>query len=242
MGPGSGKSTELEAQYHLRDDSFLLRLDRPVREPVTAIRRDFVIHRDNCHARYSGRQASNRLVRGFLVVRNRIGGSISSTCAVCHTTSFILGSLLELYAYELFRRGQQHAVPTCLCWKRRITTCVRLAREKFGLALWLSTQRPSEIPPTVLSQCNNWVALRLTSEKDLNAVQSASEWADRREVRRIAGLARQTAMIFGGSISMPTMLRALNASPRPRSDDGAFRAWANPAPRVGIPEDGGDLV
>ncbi|QGZ62386.1 anti-phage-associated helicase HerA [Paraburkholderia acidisoli] len=158
-------------------------------------------------------------------------------------TPFVLGSLLELYAYELFRRGQHQAVPTLLVleeahhYMRPIGSgeeanenslaYERLAKEgrKFGLALWLSTQRPSEISPTVLSQCNNWVTFRLTSEKDLAAVQSASEWADRREVRRIAGLARQTAIVFGGSIAMPTMLRAPNASPRPRSDDGAFRSW-----------------
>ncbi|WP_185733680.1 hypothetical protein [Burkholderia contaminans] len=50
----------------------------------------------------------------------------------------------------------------------------------------------------------------------------------RREVRRIAGLPRQTAIIFGGSVAMPTMVRAPNASPRPRSDDAAFGAWAVP--------------
>lgn len=158
-------------------------------------------------------------------------------------TPFVLGSLLELYAYELFQRGQDQAVPTLLVLEEahhymrpvgsgeegneNSLAYERLAKEgrKFGLALWLSTQRPSEISPTVLSQCNNWVTFRLTSEKDLAAVQSASEWADRREVKRIAGLARQTALIFGGSIAMPTMLRAPDASPRPRSDDGAFRSW-----------------
>lgn len=158
-------------------------------------------------------------------------------------TPFVLGSLLELYAHELFRRGQERAVPTLLVleeahhYMRSIGSgeegnenslaYERLAKEgrKFGLALWLSTQRPSEISPTVLSQCNNWVTFRLTSEKDLKAVQTASEWADRREVQRIAGLARQTAIVFGGSISMPTMLRAPTAVPKPRSDDGAFRNW-----------------
>lgn len=160
-------------------------------------------------------------------------------------TPFVLGSLLELYAYELFRRGQENAIPTLLVleeahhYMRPIGSgeeanenslaYERLAKEgrKFGLALWLSTQRPSEISPTVLSQCNNWVTFRLTSEKDLSAVQSASEWADRGEVRRIAGLARQTAIIFGGSIMMPTMVRTPDASPRPRSDDGAFGDWGN---------------
>lgn len=158
-------------------------------------------------------------------------------------TPFVLGSLLELYAFELFRRGQQQAVPTLLVleeahhYMRPIGTgdeaqdnalaYERLAKEgrKFGLALWLSTQRPSEISPTVLSQCNNWITFRLTSEKDLNAVQAASEWADRREVRRIAGLARQHAVVFGGSITMPTILRAPDAVPRPSSDDGNFSSW-----------------
>lgn len=164
-------------------------------------------------------------------------------------TPFILGSLLELYAYELFRRGQENKIPTLLVLEEahhylrpigsgedageNSLAYERLAKEgrKFGLALWLSTQRPSEISPTVLSQCNNWVAFRLTSEKDLAAIQFASEWADRREIRRIAGLPRQTAIVFGGSIAMPTLIRAANASPTPRSGDAEFRAWATIRPQ-----------
>lgn len=159
-------------------------------------------------------------------------------------TPFILGSLLELYAHELFRRGQDAKIPTLLVLEEahhymrpigsgedaneNALAYERLAKEgrKFGLGLWLSTQRPSEISPTVLSQCNNWISFRLTSEKDIAAIQSASEWADRREVKRIAGLSRQTAIVFGGSITMPTMVRTQTASPRPRSDDAAFNEWA----------------
>ncbi|QPH46123.1 ATP-binding protein [Pseudomonas fulva] len=169
---------------------------------------------------------------------------------------FILGSLLELYAYELFRRGQENKIPTLLVleeahhYLRSIGSgddagenslaYERLAKEgrKFGLALWLSTQRPSEISPTVLSQCNNWVSFRLTSEKDLAAIQSASEWADRREIRRIAGLPRQTAIVFGGSIAMPTLMRAADASPTPHSGDADFSCWAiqrDDAPPSAVP-------
>lgn len=165
-------------------------------------------------------------------------------------TPFILGSLLELYAHELFRRGQDAKIPTLLVleeahhYMRPIGSgedanenslaYERLAKEgrKFGLALWLSTQRPSEISPTVLSQCNNWISFRLTSEKDIAAIQSASEWADRREVKRIAGLARQTAVVFGGGITMPTMVKAQTASPQPRSDDAAFDQWSVQPPGV----------
>lgn len=163
-------------------------------------------------------------------------------------TPFVLGALLELYAYELFRRGHENKIETLLVLEEahhylrptgageeaanNALAYERLAKEgrKFGLALWLSTQRPSEISPTVLSQCNTWVSFRLTSEKDLNAIQFASEWADRRDVRRIAGLARQNAIAFGGSLQMATLIKAPTANPLPRSEDGAFDAWADPGP------------
>ncbi len=159
-------------------------------------------------------------------------------------TPFVLGAVLELYAFELFRRGQEDKRETLLVleeahhYLRQMGTgdeavnnalaYERLAKEgrKFGLALWLSTQRPSEISPTVLSQCNTWVSFRLSSEKDLSAIQSASEWADKREVRRIAGLARQNALAFGGSLQMATLIRAPSADPLPRSEDGKFNQWA----------------
>lgn len=160
-------------------------------------------------------------------------------------TPFVLGALLELYAYELFKRGQERKIETLLVleeahhYLRQMGTgeeavnnslaYERLAKEgrKFGLALWLSTQRPSEISPTVLSQCNTWVSFRLSSEKDLTAIQFASEWADKREVRRIAGLARQNALAFGGSLQMATLIKAATAAPLPRSEDGRFNQWAN---------------
>lgn len=156
---------------------------------------------------------------------------------------FVLGSLLELYAYELFRRGQAAKTETLLVLEEahhylRPTgtgeeiassslAYERLAKEgrKFGLALWLSTQRPSEISPTVLSQCSNWICFRLTSDRDLDAIHAASEWADRRDVKRIAGLPRQNAIAFGGSLQMATLIKAATASPVPRSEDGNFDQW-----------------
>lgn len=156
---------------------------------------------------------------------------------------FILGSLLELYASKLFERGQDNMIPTLLVLEEahhylrppavgedeigRSLAYERLAKEgrKFGLALWLSTQRPSEISPTVLSQCNNWVSFRLTSENDLKSVRTANEWADRSEVDRITGLPRQTAFLFGGSMNMPVLIRAKTADPLPKSEDPAFNSW-----------------
>jgi hypothetical protein len=164
----------------------------------------------------------------------------------------VLGSLLELLAFELFRRGQGATYPTLLVLEeahhylrqfsdagednRNALAYERLAKEgrKFGLSLWLSTQRPSEVSPTVLAQCGTWSVFRLTSEKDLSAVASASEWVDRQELTRIAGLPRQQALIFGSSVSMPVRVVAPIADPRPRSDDPEFSRWAT-APATSMP-------
>lgn len=159
----------------------------------------------------------------------------------------VLGSLLELYAYVLFRRGQGNNPATLLVleeahhYLRPVSDASesqssalayeRLAKEgrKFGLSLWLSTQRPSEVSPTVLSQCSTWVTFRLTTDQDLRAISAACEWADPREVKRIAGLPRQHALILGGSVAMPTCIKAPTANPTPKSEDGPFDRWADDA-------------
>lgn len=48
----------------------------------------------------------------------------------------------------------------------------RIAREgrKFGLGLVLSSQRPSELSPTVLSQCNTFLLHRLVNDRDQELV------------------------------------------------------------------------
>lgn len=110
--------------------------------------------------------------------------------------------------------------------------CERLAKEgrKFGVSIWVCTQRPAEISPTVLAQCGTWAVFRLTSEQDLRAVSAAGEWFDRQELDRIAGLPRQQAVIFGGSVAMPVRVVAPRASPVPKSTDPDFSQWFTEAP------------
>ena len=49
----------------------------------------------------------------------------------------------------------------------------RIAKEgrKYGVTLLLSSQRPSEISETIFSQCNNFIAMRLTNPDDQNYVK-----------------------------------------------------------------------
>jgi DNA helicase HerA-like ATPase len=154
----------------------------------------------------------------------------------------VLGSLLELFAFELFERGPGATYPTSLVLEEAHhylrsprdddstgsgLAYERLAKEgrKFGLSLWISTQRPSEVSPTVLAQCGTWVAFRLSGDADLKAVQSAAEWVDRHEVSQIPGLPRQHALVFGSAVIVPTRVIAVDAFPIPKSSDPQFERW-----------------
>lgn len=169
----------------------------------------------------------------------------------------VLGSLLELLAFELFRNGQNNNYPTLLVleeahhYMRQLSEPLddgrsplayeRLAKEgrKFGLSLWLSTQRPSELSTTVLAQCGTWAVFRLASEQDLRAVASAGEWVNRQEVSQITGLPRQQALVFGACVSMPTRVVAPRAAPLPKSSDPDFSRWSTMAATERTTEGGG---
>ncbi len=156
----------------------------------------------------------------------------------------ILGSLLELFAEELFDRGPGATHPTLLVleeahhYLRQIPGDVdtgmnslayeRLAREgrKFQLSMLVSTQRPSEVSPTVLAQCGSWVVFRLTNERDQAVVASGTEHASRYALGQIPGLARGQAVTFGDAVPLAVKIQVCRPAPdhEPSSSDAKFAA------------------
>lgn len=57
--------------------------------------------------------------------------------------------------------------------QRALDAFERIAKEgrKYGVSLMVVSQRPSDVSRTVLSQCNNFMVLRLTNEQDRSVVQ-----------------------------------------------------------------------
>ncbi|MDE3016377.1 MAG: ATP-binding protein [Pseudomonadota bacterium] len=153
---------------------------------------------------------------------------------------FILGSLLEMFAAEIFKRGPGNTHPTMLALEeahhylrqlpgesdtgQQALAYERLAKEgrKFGLSLLISTQRPSEVSPTVLSQCGTWAVFRLSNETDQRAVASAAETAGVNVSRQLAGLGRGEAIIFGAALPVPARLSVCRPNPEPDSKDPPF--------------------
>ena len=57
--------------------------------------------------------------------------------------------------------------------KQALYSFERIAKEgrKYGVSLLVVSQRPSDVSRTILSQCNNFLILRLTNDRDQNVVQ-----------------------------------------------------------------------
>jgi DNA helicase HerA-like ATPase len=112
----------------------------------------------------------------------------------------------------------------------------RIAREgrKFGLGLVLSSQRPSELSPTVLSQCNTFILHRISNDRDQELVLKLVPDNSRGLLRDLPSLPSQNAILLGWAVELPLLVR-MNTLPRnqqPQSEDPDFwDVWTGKQPR-----------
>lgn len=91
----------------------------------------------------------------------------------------------------------------------------RIAKEgrKYGVGLMVVSQRPSEIDPTILSQCGTIFAMRLANERDRGHVTSAASDNLKGLFEMLPILRTGEAVIVGEAVSLP--IRTLIHPPRP---------------------------
>lgn len=101
----------------------------------------------------------------------------------------------------------------------------RIAKEgrKYGVGLVVISQRPSEVSRTVLSQCNNFVALRLTNAEDQGVIKrllpdSLGGFTDLLPV-----LDTGEALVVGDASVLPSRIRIAEPSAKP--DSGTVDFW-----------------
>lgn len=109
-------------------------------------------------------------------------------------------------------------------------TIEKIAREgrKFGLGMVLSSQRPSELSSTALSQCNTFLLHRLVNDKDQDQVRRLVPDGLGNVLRELPSLPTRRAVLLGWATAAPVVveMRALEEKHRPRSSDPDFwQAW-----------------
>jgi DNA helicase HerA-like ATPase len=97
----------------------------------------------------------------------------------------------------------------------------RVAKEgrKYGMFLLVSSQRPSELSKTVLSQCSNFIVHRIQNPEDLLHIRQITPHISETILRRMPSIPTQHALIFGHAVNLPTTFKVNEADPKPKSDN-----------------------
>lgn len=90
---------------------------------------------------------------------------------------------------------------------------------KFGFYLTISSQRPADISPTILSQVHNYLIHRLVNEQDLRILENTMPTLDRSSFQMIPSLGKGEIVLTGTSILIPVFLKIEKEKIRPKSDD-----------------------
>lgn len=104
----------------------------------------------------------------------------------------------------------------------------RIAKEgrKYGVTLVIVSQRPSEISETIFSQCNNFVAMRLTNPDDQNYVKRLLPDTLGPLTESLPILGPREAILIGDALIMPALVRIGTCQPTPSSSDiGYLKEW-----------------
>ncbi len=104
----------------------------------------------------------------------------------------------------------------------------RVAKEgrKFGLSLIVASQRPSEISPTIISQCANFISHRLQNPDDIDHFRRIIPMQARRLLDQVTILASGEAIVFGSAFHIPTRVQFEEPYPGPYSQTAApYYEW-----------------
>lgn len=109
----------------------------------------------------------------------------------------------------------------------------RVAKEgrKYGVFLTVSSQRPSELSKTVLSQCSNFIVHRIQNPDDLSYIRQMTPHISNNILSRLPSIPRQHALVFGNSVQIPTLFKVNDSDPTPNSSDSDIsKYWFVPKP------------
>lgn len=118
--------------------------------------------------------------------------------------------------------------------KRALEAFERIAKEgrKYGVSLLVVSQRPSDVSRTILSQCNNFLVLRLTNDQDQSVVKRLlpESMVGITDILPLLDLGE--ALLLGDSILLPTRIKLDKPTIAPESATRQFWSdWANQEPK-----------
>ena len=116
--------------------------------------------------------------------------------------------------------------------KQALYSFERIAKEgrKYGVSLLVVSQRPSDVSRTILSQCNNFLVLRLTNDQDQNVVHRLMPDSFAGVLDALPLLDTGEAFLLGDAILLPARVKLKFPAIEPLSQTRDFwREWGEKA-------------
>ncbi len=103
--------------------------------------------------------------------------------------------------------------------QRAVDNFEKIAKEgrKYGVSLMIVSQRPSDVSATILSQCNNVMALRLTNSNDISAVKNMMPESMTSFMEMLPVLDIGEALVVGDAVLLPSRIRINKPDEEPLS-------------------------
>lgn len=115
---------------------------------------------------------------------------------------------------------------------RAIEAFEKIAKEgrKYGVALLVISQRPSDISPTILSQCHNVIAFRLTNAEDQNTVRQLLPKTLENLLEMLSIMDIGEGFVIGDAVLLPSRIKINLPTEKPLSTTIDFcSAWIKEA-------------
>ena len=122
---------------------------------------------------------------------------------------------------------------------RAVENFERIAKEgrKYGVALLVASQRPSDVSTTILSQCNNVVSMRLTNADDQTVVKRLMPESLSGLTDVLPVLDTGEALVVGDSVLLPSRIKVTAPTEPPQSSTRDFwKEWKKTEVEVNFEE------
>jgi hypothetical protein len=117
--------------------------------------------------------------------------------------------------------------------KQALAAFERIAKEgrKYGVSIVVVSQRPSDVSRTILSQCNNFLVLRLTNDRDQTVVRRLMPDSLAGMTDILPLLDTGEAVLLGDAVLLPTRIKIDEPTIKPDSATRNFwTEWGSNEP------------
>jgi DNA helicase HerA-like ATPase len=226
-------------------DRFLIRFDSRMQDP----RYKFIFRPEN----YSSDSSLIELLKNHLSLNNGKRMTVIDLSGIPSETIGVVVAVISRVVFEFnLWNTERDKLPILMVYEEAHNLIPRQANlgfpsahkaveritkegRKYGIGAIFVSQRPNELSETVISQCNNFIAMRLTNPEDQEYIRKLVPDSAQGLLAMAPSLRTGEALLLGDAVVMPTRVLIDLPCPQPKSSDIEFaQGWTETSKEIDI--------